>query len=394
MCLNALLSGLLPACRRPLSQWFIADSRQQLPALSLALMALLLALAANIGVGSMTSGFRQTFTAWLDQRLAAQLYITPQGPEQDAQLEHWLAARGDIQAVLPGWDAEIRLQGWPTQVRGIPDEPTYRQHWPLLEAADQAWSRWAAGDGVMISEQLARHLGLALGQRLVLPTPVGDWSLPVLAIYADYGNPKGHLLLEGRALQAHWPDLRPSRYSLLTSAEGVAPLKHELQQTFHFDEAHLIDQSELKDSAGKVFERTFAATTALNQPDPGGGGCSAVHQSAEPERKPPGAIGAVVGAGCRSSATAAAEPRDRPCCWVHSPCCWRVPLGLALAWCLVAVVNVQAFGWRLPMIVFPGQLLQLSLLALVVTLVAAAWPLWKLLRVSPVALLRTFANER
>ena len=30
-----------------------------------------------------------------------------------------------------------------------------------------------------------------------------------------------------------------------------------------------------------------------------------------------------------------------------------LPLGLVLAWALLAVVNVAAFGWRLPMAVFP-----------------------------------------
>ena len=33
-----------------------------------------------------------------------------------------------------------------------------------------------------------------------------------------------------------------------------------------------------------------------------------------------------------------------------------LPLGLALAWVLLAVVNVAAFGWRLPMQVFPAGL--------------------------------------
>ena len=37
--------------RASLAQWFWADTRQQMPGLSLALMALLLALAANVGVG-------------------------------------------------------------------------------------------------------------------------------------------------------------------------------------------------------------------------------------------------------------------------------------------------------------------------------------------------------
>ncbi len=36
-----------------------------------------------------------------------------------------------------------------------------------------------------------------------------------------------------------------------------------------------------------------------------------------------------------------------------------LPLGLLVAWCLIAIVNVKAFGWRLPFHVFPLQLLQL-----------------------------------
>jgi putative ABC transport system permease protein len=71
-----------------------------------------------------------------------------------------------------------------------------------------------------------------------------------------------------------------------------------------------------------------------------------------------------------------------------------IPLGLLLAWCLVAVVNVQAFGWRLPLYVFPGQLLQLCLLGLLTSLLAAAGPLWQLSRRQPADLLRQFADER
>ncbi len=32
-----------------------------------------------------------------------------------------------------------------------------------------------------------------------------------------------------------------------------------------------------------------------------------------------------------------------------------LPLGVLLAWCLDAVINVQAFGWRLPLQVFRGS---------------------------------------
>jgi len=69
-------------------------------------------------------------------------------------------------------------------------------------------------------------------------------------------------------------------------------------------------------------------------------------------------------------------------------------LGLALAWVLLAVVNVEAFGWRLPMYVFPRDYAVLGLFALFAALLAAAWPARKLARTPPADLLKVFANER
>ena len=71
-----------------------------------------------------------------------------------------------------------------------------------------------------------------------------------------------------------------------------------------------------------------------------------------------------------------------------------LPLGLALAWALLAFVNVEAFGWRLPMYLFPLDYLRLAGFALTAAAVAAAWPAWRLWRMPPVALLGVFRNER
>src|SRR3546814_484213 len=117
LALPVLLSGtlklLLRRSRSVLGQWFLADYRQLLPTLSLALMALLLALAANIGAGSMTAGFRQTFSDWLEQRLTAELYINPQTPAQAGELHVWLKEQPAITTILPNWQVSITLQGWP-----------------------------------------------------------------------------------------------------------------------------------------------------------------------------------------------------------------------------------------------------------------------------------------
>jgi putative ABC transport system permease protein len=71
-----------------------------------------------------------------------------------------------------------------------------------------------------------------------------------------------------------------------------------------------------------------------------------------------------------------------------------LPLGLLVAWCLLAVVNVKAFGWRLPFQIFPLQLLALLGVAMAAALCAALLPVVRLARMQPASLIRIFANER
>ena len=71
-----------------------------------------------------------------------------------------------------------------------------------------------------------------------------------------------------------------------------------------------------------------------------------------------------------------------------------LPLGLMLGWALLAVVNVEAFGWRLPMVLFPVEWMRLFAMALMAAALAAALPALRLARLKPADLLRVFANER
>lgn len=388
--LDRVLAWLARRCHRPLAQWFVADSRQQLPALSLALVALLLALAASVGVGSMTEGFRKTFVGWLDLRLSADLYVTPRDTAQGLQIIEWLKQQPGASVVLPGWRADMQLQGWPVQVQGIVDHPAYRTRWPLLEQHSRAWQQLASGQGVMLSEQLARRLNLQLGDSLKLPA--GTSAMPVVGIYADYGNPKGHVLVNADWLRAHWPQATLAGLSVDLSAEGVASLKAALQRHFALDDSRVVEQARLKRWSTDVFNRTFAATAALNSLTLGVAGVAlfinllTLGQARLGQLAPLWALGV----------------RRMQLVWLSLgqtlmlssfTVLLAIPLGLLLAWCLVAVVNVQAFGWRLPLYVFPMQLLQLTVLGMFTSLLACAWPLWQLARRQPRELLRPLADE-
>ncbi|AFJ56417.1 ABC transporter permease [Pseudomonas sp. ICMP 19500] len=390
--LNGLLKAVLGRSRSVLGQWFLADCRQQLPALSLALMALLLALAANIGAGSMTSGFRQTFTHWLEQRLTAELYLNPQNPQQAEQLTTWLTRQPLVQAVLPAWQVAVQLQGWPAEVFGVVDNPTYRQHWPLLEAVDAPWDRLLQDDSLMLSEQLARRLKVQLGDTVSIPTPQGTWAPKIVGIYADYGNPKGHLLVNARHLLAHWPTLSPARFNLRVAPADVPSLIREVQREFALEDSRIVDQQQLKGWSSQVFERTFAATAALNSLTLGVAGVALFVSLLTQSQSRLGQLAPLWALGVTRRQLMLLNLGQT---WLLAvlTLILALPLGLLLAWCLDAVINVQAFGWRLPLQVFPGQLAQLLGLAMLATLLASAWPLWQLYRSRPADLLRTFAHE-
>lgn len=389
--LDSALAWLARRCRRPLAQWFVADSRQQLPALGLALMALLLALAASVGVGSMTEGFRKTFVGWLDQRLSAELYITPRDTAQGLQIAEWLKQQPVPGTLLPIWRVETQLQGWPVQLQGIVDHPVYRTRWPLLEQQPGAWERLASGQAVMLSEQLARRLRLHLGDSLRLPAD-SPRVLTVVGVYADYGNPKGHVLVGADALREHWPQASLTGLSVDLAADQVPSLMAALQQRFTLDDSRVVEQARLKRWSTEVFNRTFAATAALNSLTLGVAGVALFINLLTLGQTRLGQLAPLWALGVRRAQLAWLS-LGQTLLLSSLTVLLAIPLGILLAWCLVAVLNVQAFGWRLPLYVFPAQLLQLALLALLSSLLASAWPLWQLARRQPRELLRPFTDE-
>ena len=390
--LPLLLSFLLTLGRRlstnVIPQWFWADTRQQLPGLSLALMALLLALAANAGVGTMVQSFRLTFVGWLDQRLASELYVTARSDEESARIRAWLEPRSG--AVLPIWNTEIRLFGQPVQVYGVADHPTYRDNWPMLEAEPRAWDMIAKGDGALANEQLARRNRLAVGDVVSLE---GGRRLPIVGIYSDYGNPRGQILINDRLLVALYPDVSRLRYGVRVAPAKARELRDELRQAFALPEENVVDQASIKALSLRIFERTFAVTAALNVLTLGVAALAMFASLLTLSGMRLSQLAPAWAMGLTLRRLAVLEIL-RSVALAFFTMLAAIPVGLALAWLLLAVVNVEAFGWRLPMHLFPLDWLRLLGLALASAALAALIPALRLSRLQPAELLKVFAHER
>ena len=395
--LPAILQWVLQFGQRhasqPLAVWFWADSRQQLSGLSLALMALLLALAVNVGVGTMVESFSRTFTSWLDGRLAADVYVNASDNAQAAEIRAWLGQRPEIDAILPGGRADTEIGGAPVEVLGLPDHATYRDRWPLLQSATDAWTRLRPGDAGFVSEQLARRLKLSIGDRVDVPAPGGNWTLNVVGIYADYGNPKGQIAVNFAALTRRFPGIPLTRLGLRVVPAQIPALMSALQDKFGLDSRNLLDQATLKAESQRIFNRTFAVTSALNAFTLGVAGVAlltsllTLSNSRLPQLAPLWAIGIT-----RQKLAAIELWKTLSVALITT--LLALPLGLLVAWCLIAVVNVKAFGWRLPFHVFPLQLLELLGVAMTAALLAALLPVLKLARMQPASLIKIFADER
>jgi putative ABC transport system permease protein len=379
--------------RGALAAWFWADSRQQLSGLSLALMALLLALAVNVGVSTMVESFSMTFTGWLDGRLAADIYLNASDDAQAAEIKAWLHRRPEVEAVLPGARADVQIDGWPVEILGFADHTTYRDRWPLLQSTADVWDRVRNGDATLISEQLSRRAKLGLGDRIQAPAPAGNWPLQIVGIYADYGNPKGQIGVNIDAMLRRFPEIPQTRMGLRVAPAAVPALIAELQTKFGLDSRNLADQATLKAESTRIFNRTFAVTAALNAFTLGVAGVAlltsllTLSNSRLPQLAPLWAIGIT-----RRRLAVIELLKTMSVALITA--LLALPLGLLVAWCLIAIVNVKAFGWRLPFHIFPLHLIELLAVAMLAALLAALLPVLKLARMQPAALVKVFANER
>ena len=392
LALPAALSVVLRLCgsaaRGPVAQWFWADTRQQLPSLSLALMALMLAMAANVGVSTMVSSFRLTFVGFLDQRLSSEIYVSAKDAAQAARIED--VAGRFASAVLPIVSAESVVAGQPASVYGVIDHATYRDHWRFLDSKPEAWTSVARGQGALINEQLFRRAGLRLGDALAISP---DLSLPIVGIYGDYGNPIGQVIVAKTLFDDVFPQAVALRFGLRVAPEDIPALRRALQGQAGLKDAAIIDQAAIKDMSLQVFERTFTVTRALNVLTLAVAGFAMLMSLLTladmrlPMLAPVWALGIARG-------RLAALDLMRAVVLAALTGALGLPLGLGLAWALLAVVNVEAFGWRLPMYLFWVDYLRLGGLALLAATLAAAWPAWRLSGMAPARLLGVFRHER
>lgn len=278
------MGGLLlcaAACLRragPFARYVVRGTAAARDHLALPVAAMVLAIAATLGLATLVGSFRASVAGWLTQVLPADVYVTvPGGVDERAQSslvpEVVAAMRTAPRVVAASTYQRTRAllsahagEG-EVEVVGMGSTPIVLGSFPFLTGADgvgrQALLR---GEGAWVSEPLAFRWRLAVGDRLTVTTSRGPIVLPVLAIYRDYSNERGEVLVGKAWFDEH---LRGGITSLALEVEpgtDVAALVGDLRARAAAaarQDVAIRSQRELRDGSLAIFDRTFAITGVM-----------------------------------------------------------------------------------------------------------------------------------
>ena len=280
--------------------------------------------------------------------------------------------------------------GAPAEIYGVVDHPIYAENWPLLASLPDTWTQLAEGQGALINEQLARREGLQPGETIDLP---GGWQDVILGVYSDYGNPIGQVVIPYAALVDRYPSAEKTDFGVLIDDADVEALKTSLTEDFGLPPANMVEQTTLKEFSLSVFERTFSVTIALNVLTLGVAAIAiftsllTLGAMRLPQVAPVWAIGV-------TRSQLGRIELIRALLLALLTFVLAVPVGFVLAWILLSVINVEAFGWQLPMFLFPTDWLWLAILSFAAAGLASLWPARRLATQPPSQLLKVFTHER
>jgi putative ABC transport system permease protein len=360
---------------------------------SVAMAALMIAVAAAIGVGVMIASFREAVTTWLEGTLRADVYVSAPslvGSRPDATLDPALVAR---LAATPGVARASTSRGvivqsphGPAQVVALGVDPARPPRWRYRAGRDDGvWD----GDAVIVSEPFANRHGTRAGATVRLRTDYGEHDFRVAGVFYDYGSSAGVVVMSRRTYDHEWSDRKISSLAL-EAAPGVdvdALVAAVRERAAGGPQLVVRSNRALREASLEIFDRTFAITGVLRTLSVVVAfvGMLAALMALQLERTRE--IGVLRALGLTPRQVWGLITAQTGIIGLLAGVL-AVPSGLLMAGVLVFVINRRSFGWTMSIDPSPGILLQGVALSLLAALLAGLYPAWRMATTSLAEILR------
>jgi putative ABC transport system permease protein len=360
---------------------------------SVAMAALMIAVAAAIGVGVMIASFREAVTTWLEGTLRADIYVSAPslvGSRAEATLDPALAAH---LALTPGVARASTSRGvivqsarGPAQVVALDVDPARPPRWRFRAGRDDGvWD----GDAVLVSEPYANRHDVRAGGDVRLRTDHAEQDFRVAGVFYDYGSSAGVVVMSRRTYDAAWNDRRISSLAL-EAAPGVdvnALVAAVRERAAGGPQLVIRSNRALREASLEIFDRTFAITGVLRTLSVVVAfvGMLAALMALQLERARE--IGVLRALGVTPRQVWGLVTAQTGIIGLLAGLL-AVPSGLLLAAVLVFVINRRSFGWTMSIDPSPQILLQGVALSLLAALLAGFYPAWRMATAPPAETLR------
>lgn len=363
---------------------------------SVAVAALTVAVSVIVGISVMIASFRTTVSEWLDNTLGADIYISPPSltaTRAQANIEPAIADRirpmEGVARVVTGRNVELVAPDYPdlppvnvTASTGEVVSTARRFAW-LNAASDQPADYYQVllEGNVLVSEPFAFRRGITPeNNQLRLLTDRGEQPFTVAGVFYDFSTDQGFVYMADSIYRQYFDDPYISSIAVFLEPDANADAILERIRAEAIPGLELVAQGNrsLRQSVFEVFERTFAITAALRLLAVVVafiGILSALMSLQLEQTRQYGTMRAI-----------GLTPRQL---WQYTLIqtglmgttagLLALPIGGALAWVLIYVINVRSFGWTMGLILTPEEFILAFAVAVIAALLAGLYPARRLM---------------
>jgi putative ABC transport system permease protein len=363
-----------------------------------AVLSLAIAVGMLMSVVTMVSSFRDTVIVWINQTLRADLYVRAAAAGANDWSNPFDPKTVDALADLPVVAAMDRFRGRPLVfngadiVLGAGEFSVLARHSDLLfmdgRSSAEIAPRMMNQSRVIVSEPLAVKHRLSKGDVVTLPTARGMQPFVIEAVYYDYSNDSGLVVMDRSTYLQFFEDASITNIALyLRPGVDAVEAQQVIARALPDSQLRVVTNAGLKQQVLRVFDQTFQVTYALEAIALIVAilGITNTLSALILERRPEFAMLRFVGTD---------RKQLRNVVVIESGLIGVIgvilglAIGIALSFVLVFVINKQSFGWTIQFALPVGFAAQSLTLIVLATIVGGLYPAAIASRMDPLQSIR------
>ncbi len=360
-----------------------------------AIAALMIAVAATIGMNLMIDSFRVTVEQWLNTTLQADIYVSLAGDKpardkaaKDSQLKAAITELAEVEEVSTVLHTQVAAGGMPVKVSAFELTEASKNGFVFKQAFDaELWRAFEEQQTVIVTEPYAYHNKVKAGDTIALQTAEGLQDFKILGIYYDYSGDRGRLAMSRTQYLHYWPDLGYTGIGVYSIAgSDLNALESRLRDRLP-QGLELKSNRAIFDASMQVFDETFLITETLRWLAAGIAfvGVFGALMALQFERTRQ--LGILRAIGMTPGQLTGLICTETGLMGLTAGLI-AIPVGLLVAYVLIYIVYLRSFGWTMAFHLNSAVLIQGLLLAIFAALLAGILPAYRMARTQPADALR------